>query len=441
MVKLLILLSMLYYKPDTLTSIQDVVEYYKPKRGYTGIILLDRQGNEVFSYNADTYFTPASLNKTLISSAFLYFLGPSYTFKTPILRDPVSGNLYFLASGDPSFKVKDLFEIFSFVKSAGITSFDTLYLVDWAYDSVIYGAGWQLNDVTKGYMPPISSFILENNVVKITALNRTGLYGKIVMCPQTKFVKAYRRNGNNYKIYDAIRGDTVIVVFEGNTGKEVLTTRSILVPEKFFQEQVDSVVKALSIRVKSICILKDLPILKFDTLYVYDSKPAYVLLLDFMKYSLNIYGEAFLKTLGREVYGGKGTYEKGLAAVDSLLRVVGLCDHFKPADGSGLSRYNLATPRGIGELLYFNYRDFRRFPEFASLLPISGIDGTLSSNYKNLEGVFRGKTGTLTGVSTVGGYIRSKSGEDYIYVIMLNNTTGSPKYFMEKILEFVYERM
>jgi len=440
-IRLLLMLSLLYYESKTFTSLRDVVDCYRPKRGLTGLIVLDRKGREVYSYNADSYFVPASLNKVLITSAFMHFLGPSYTFKTPILRNENGKNLYLLASGDPSLKVKDLYEILSFVKNSGLREVDTFYLVDWAYDSVRYGAGWQFNNVAKGYMAPVSSFILENNVVKITVLNLPGMENRVTIFPGTVFFKIYRRGGKSYRIYDMVNGDTVITIIEGDIGKQVFTTRSIISPEKYFKEQIDSLLRILSIKVKTISVIQDIPVQRYDTLYVYDSKPSYVLLSDFMKYSLNIYGEAFLKTLGRELYGGKGTYEKGLAAVDSFLKVVGLYDHFKPADGSGLSRYNLATPRGFAELLYYNYRDFRYFPEFASLLSISGTDGTLASNYKNLKGVFRGKTGTLAGVMTLGGYIRAKSGEDYIYVIMLNNTPGSPKYFLERVLEFVHENM
>uniref|UniRef100_A0A7V3ZYD3 D-alanyl-D-alanine carboxypeptidase/D-alanyl-D-alanine-endopeptidase n=1 Tax=candidate division WOR-3 bacterium TaxID=2052148 RepID=A0A7V3ZYD3_UNCW3 len=441
MIKLLIMFSVLYYEPKTFTNLKDVVEYYRPKRGFTGVVILDRKGQEVFSYNGDSYFVPASLNKILIASAFLHFLGPSYTFKTSLLREPKSGNLYFLASGDPSLRVKDLFEIFSFAKSAGILSFDTLYLVDWAYDSVRYGMGWQFNNLAKGYMAPVSSFILENNVVKIFFFNKNGFGPRVVSFPRTVFFKSYTRGGRNYKVYDIVRGDTVITIFEGDIGKQVFATRSILTPENFFKEQVDSLLRTLSINVKCIKIITDLPPLRFDTLYIYDSKPAYVLLMDFMKYSLNIYGEAFLKTLGRELYGGKGSFEKGLAAVDSFLKVAELSDHFKPADGSGLSRYNLATPRGFAQLLYYHYKNMNHFPEFASLLAISNVDGTLATNYKGLRGIFRGKTGTLSGVTNLAGYIRTRKGEDYIYVVMMNNTPGSPKYFLEKVLKFIYETM
>lgn len=440
--RLLLILLTLYYEPKAFYSIKDVVEYYRPKRGFTGVIILDRKGNEVFSLNADSYFVPASLNKTLITSAFLYFLGPSYTFKTTVLKGKKNNNLYFLASGDPSLKVKDLFEIFYFIKNCGFSSIDTLFLVDFAYDSVRYGAGWQFNNLAKGYMAPISSFILENNVARVSVMSLSGMGERIAVYPGTVFFKVYRRNGKQYKIYDMVRGDTVFTLIEGDIGRIVFTTRSIQTPEKYFSEQVDSILKYLGINFKVSSIIKDLPANQYyDTLYVHESKPAYVLLMDFMKYSLNIYGEAFLKTLGRELYGGKGSYEKGLAAIDSFLKVTNLQDHFKPADGSGLSRYNLATPRGLASLFYFHYRNFSYFPEFASLLAVSNTDGTLASNYKKLKGIFRGKTGTLSGVSTLGGYIRTRKGEDYIYVIMLNNTPGSPKYFMEKVLEYIYENM
>ncbi|MEO0272604.1 MAG: D-alanyl-D-alanine carboxypeptidase/D-alanyl-D-alanine-endopeptidase [candidate division WOR-3 bacterium] len=440
--RFLIVLLSVYYESRAFNSLKDVVDYYRPKRGFTGVIILNRKGQEVFSLNADSYFTPASLNKTLIASAFLHFLGPSYTYNTVLLKSTKGNNFYLLASGDPSLRVKDLFEIFYFLKSAGFSQIDTLFLVDYAYDSVRYGAGWQFNNIAKGYMAPTSSFILENNVSRITVLNLRGSGEKVSIYPGTVFFRVTRRNGKQYRIYDYIMGDTVVTVIEGDIGKAVFTTRSVLSPERFFAEQVDSILRFLSIPKKAIRIISDFPGGgNYDTVYIHSSKSSYILLMDFMKYSLNIYGEAFLKTLGREIYGGKGSYEKGLAAIDSFLKVTGLYDHFKPADGSGLSRYNLATPRGLASLLYFHYKNFSYFPEFASLLPISNIDGTLSKNYKGLRGVFRGKTGTLSGVSTLGGYIRTKRGEDYIYVIMLNNTPGSPRYFMEKVLEYIYENM
>lgn len=437
----MVLLS-IYYEARTFNSLKDVVDYYRPKRGFTGVIVLNRKGQEVFSLNADSYFTPASLNKTLITSAFLHFLGPSYTFKTVLLKSTKGNNFYLLASGDPSLRVKDLFEMFYFLKGAGFSQIDTLFLVDYAYDSVKYGSGWQFNNVAKGYMAPISSFILENNISRITVLNLRGSGERVSIYPVTAFFRVHRRNGKQYRIYDYVMGDTVFTVIEGDIGRVVFTTRSLQAPEKFFAEQIDSILKFLSINKRAIKIIPEFSWEgNYDTIYVYSSKPSYVLLMDFMKYSINIYGEAFLKTLGREIYGGKGSYEKGLAAIDSFLRITGLFDHFRPADGSGLSRYNLATPRGMAYLLYFHYKNFSYFPEFASLLPIANIDGTLSKNYKNLRGVFRGKTGTLSGVSTLGGYIRTKRGEDYIYVIMLNNTPGSPRYFMEKVLEYIYENM
>lgn len=440
--KFLILLLILYYEPKTFNSLKDVVEYYRPKRGFTGIIILDRKGNEVYSLNADNYFTPASLNKVLIASAFLYFLGPSYTFKTPILASSIGKNVYFLASGDPSFKVQDLFEMFYYLKSAGFTSIDTFYLVDFAFDSVRYGAGWQFNNLARGYMAPVSSFILNNNAPWVKIFKIGGGSERVAIFPGTVFFKVQRVGGRSYKLYDYIRGDTVITVIEGDVGKQVFTLRSIQAPDKFFAEQVDSLLKFLSIKTKCIKVISEVPNgCKLDTVYVHESRPAYVLLMDFLKYSLNIYGEAFLKTLGRELFGGKGSYEKGIQAVDSFLKVSDLLDHFKPADGSGLSRYNMATPRGFAMLLYYHYKNFRYFPEFASLLAISGTDGTLQKNYKLLKGVFRGKTGTLSGVSTLGGYIRTRRGEDYIYVIMLNNTPGSPTYFFEKVLSYIYENM
>jgi len=91
------------------------------------------------------------------------------------------------------------------------------------------------------------------------------------------------------------------------------------------------------------------------------------------------------------------------------------------ADGSGLSRLNRASPyRVVKLLLAMRARD--EWPAFSRSLSIAGRDGTLGPRMRGgpARGHCRGKTGTLTGVSAVSGYCRARSGDTYVFSILMN---------------------
>jgi D-alanyl-D-alanine carboxypeptidase/D-alanyl-D-alanine-endopeptidase (penicillin-binding protein 4) len=91
------------------------------------------------------------------------------------------------------------------------------------------------------------------------------------------------------------------------------------------------------------------------------------------------------------------------------------------ADGSGLSRLNRASPYRVVRLL-LAMRERDEFRPFARSLSIAGRDGTLGSRMRRgpARGHCRGKTGTLTGVSAVSGYCRARSGDTYVFSILMN---------------------
>ncbi|HEX2162110.1 MAG TPA: D-alanyl-D-alanine carboxypeptidase, partial [Thermoleophilaceae bacterium] len=91
------------------------------------------------------------------------------------------------------------------------------------------------------------------------------------------------------------------------------------------------------------------------------------------------------------------------------------------ADGSGLSRLNRASPYRVVRLL-LALRERDEFRAFSRSLSIAGRDGTLGSRMRSgpARGRCRGKTGTLTGVSAVSGYCRARSGDTYVFSILMN---------------------
>jgi D-alanyl-D-alanine carboxypeptidase/D-alanyl-D-alanine-endopeptidase (penicillin-binding protein 4) len=93
-------------------------------------------------------------------------------------------------------------------------------------------------------------------------------------------------------------------------------------------------------------------------------------------------------------------------------------------DGSGLSAENLTTPSQMMQVLDFAYHHYGTSYEFISSLPIAGVDGTLKHRMGNIARKVRAKTGTISGVVSLAGYVVSGDKEPLAFVIMINGSKG-----------------
>ena len=142
------------------------------------------------------------------------------------------------------------------------------------------------------------------------------------------------------------------------------------------------------------------------------------------KPSDNVIAELIFKTLGAEVKGEPGTWQKGRQVIGEFLGEMG--SGFRIVDGSGLSRYNLVTAELLVNLLVFVYNDFELMPDYVASLPIAGVDGTLKNRMRGMraEKVLRAKTGTLSGVSALAGYTVTADGEVLAFSILISHYAG-----------------
>ena len=133
-----------------------------------------------------------------------------------------------------------------------------------------------------------------------------------------------------------------------------------------------------------------------------------------------------LRTLGAE-FKGIGTDDAGLSVVKEFLIEAGIeSDQVKLNDGCGLSRDNLVTPRFQTSLLQFlSTRPY--FDLFLNTLAVSGTDGTLRHRLvsQRVRGSIHAKTGTLSGVTNLSGYMLTKSGRNLAFSIFANNVNAS----------------
>lgn len=138
------------------------------------------------------------------------------------------------------------------------------------------------------------------------------------------------------------------------------------------------------------------------------SEPLSALLYEVGKMSDNFYAEMIFKTLGAEKKGRPGKSEGGAQVVSEYLAEIGALEEGTVVmNGSGLFDANRVPALAIAKLLRAAYRDPAISSEFVAHLAIGGVDGTLQNRFRSAsaKGRVRAKTGTLSSVATLSGYV------------------------------------
>ncbi|MEO0686601.1 MAG: D-alanyl-D-alanine carboxypeptidase/D-alanyl-D-alanine-endopeptidase, partial [Cyanobacteria bacterium J06649_11] len=142
--------------------------------------------------------------------------------------------------------------------------------------------------------------------------------------------------------------------------------------------------------------------------------------------SNNLYAEALLKALAtkKPLERNQTTVDAGLEVMKSTLSRIGVDPNaYRLVDGSGLSRKDLISPEALVQTL----QGMAKSPYasvFRASLPVAGKNGTLKYRFKDMapEGLVQAKTGTMTGVITLAGYVNAPNYEPMVFSIMVNQT-------------------
>ena len=139
------------------------------------------------------------------------------------------------------------------------------------------------------------------------------------------------------------------------------------------------------------------------------------------KSSQNVHAELLLRRVGLQ--RGPGTAESGIEAIRAMLDQAGVPPHaYHLADGSGMSTYNRASPRGMVALLrWIAGRPWGS--AWRATLPIGGIDGTLARRFRGttLRGRVFAKTGSLNATNALAGYMIARSGRTLAFAFFAND--------------------
>jgi D-alanyl-D-alanine carboxypeptidase/D-alanyl-D-alanine-endopeptidase (penicillin-binding protein 4) len=410
-----------------------------------------RTGETLYRKNADRVFLPASNQKLLIAAAALETLGPAYRFRTTIsasgqLRDGVlRGDLMVRGSGDPTFSARfgenprsAMLAWADSLRARGISRVEGgIVGVDSAFVGPPLGSGWAWDDLEYGFAAEYGALQFNDGAVtlRIVPSRTPGAPPIVVLDPPTQYVRI--RNlavtgsaGTTASISISRDPAGPGVTVEGSIPVDtamVVTSLAVRDPTAYFLAVLREAVREAGVTVEGQALpAEEWPDDRVGVvearLFTHESPPLSEILVGMMKPSQNQIAETLLLTVGREI-GEEGSASAGVAVMDSLLRVWNLpATELRMADASGVSRYNLASPALFVGLLAHMDRSANR-EVWRATLPLAGVDGTLENRMREppLRENVIAKTGTLSGVRALSGYLTTAGGEPIAFSFLVDH--------------------
>ncbi|WP_027953686.1 D-alanyl-D-alanine carboxypeptidase/D-alanyl-D-alanine endopeptidase [Halobacillus kuroshimensis] len=410
-------------------------------------------GEVLYEHDAHDRLKPASNMKLLTGAAAMDTLGPEYTFDTQVFSEgkvkggKLHGNLYLKGKGDPTLLYEDFQGLAQQVKDQGVSSVKGNLIADdtW-YDDIRLSEDISWNDETRYYASQISALTASPNkdydagtvIVAAYPAAEEGEEAVVEVTPETDHVtiinqtKTVAEDGEKDVTIERKHGTNEIIV-EGTIPLESSRSRSWVAVDEPSGLALDLFQRALEeagIKVKGKMTYAQTPE-KSDLVASHTSMALEDLFIPFMKLSNNGHAEVLIKEMGRTVYD-EGSWDKGLDVVEEYVQTIDVdADTMRLRDGSGMSHVNMVPADEISELLY-KVRQEPWYDAFYTSLPVAGkeerfVGGTLRNRMQDTaaEGNIHAKTGSLTGVTSLSGYVTAKSGDELIFSILLNNYLGS----------------
>jgi len=236
-------------------------------------------------------------------------------------------------------------------------------------------------------------------------------------------ISVERENGKNGE------GDRIVVSGKVGTGKqEVVVYKSITQPDLWAGHHLKAFLNQRSISISGSVKRGKTPD-GATVLAEYESKGIEQVVADMNKFSNNYVAEMLCKNLG-SLGKTPATLRSGMDRVREHLRGLGLSDkEFFLTNPSGLNRENRMTAEGMVKILQHLRHDFQVQPEFLVSLPIAGVDGTLKKRFVGSRGErwVRAKTGLLTGVVALAGYVGRPDGTVFTFAFIANSRTNEAR--------------
>lgn len=403
----------------------------------TGFVLYDPDADStLYSLNGDKYFTPASNTKLFTFYTSLQILPDSLRALEYVVK---GDSLIFWGTGDPSFLQADYgnSHVYNFLKNRS----EKLFYSDANYADDVMGSGWAWDDYNSYYSAEKSPLPMYGNLVKFTLedIQITQIQekdGEPQVTPKVFRSKIKEDFSPKNERFELLRERTENQFSYQSVADT--TTYTLLRPFHYTPELITEML--------SDTLGKPVEYIDFEEpelVEVLHSIPADTVYKHMLQPSDNFIAEQLLLMDASEL--GKPLNTQDVIDVSKSEFLNDLPDEPQWVDGSGLSRYNMFTPRSIVRLLHLIDGEYATDEQLFDLLPTGGKTGTIDNWYANREGgdpYVHAKTGTLRNNHCLSGFLVTESGHKLIFSFMNNHYVTSSsvvKEEMEKVLWYIHK--
>lgn len=439
--------------------------------GAVGIEVVQLGTNRtLFSLNSDKLFVPASNTKLFTTAMALTRLGPDHRMVTRVLtaKEPeagrIAGDLVLAGAGDPSMSFiripyveKDdpadpmaAIEAFADQIAAKGVRWITGDIIgdDTAYEWEPFAPGWGLHDPVWEYGAPVSALNLGSNSIRVDLepSSEDGAPAAIVTTPAFDYFVIDNRTQSAKGDQDDIEvrrlGPRHLQISGTVVRKPKRDALWLAVddPALYAATALHDALQRRGIRIDGRPVARhrgegeSAPDLPAAALAERTSPPLGELIRVVDKVSQNLWAELMLREVAHSKTG-VGSRKAGLKELQEFLGEAGISEEdYEFSDGSGLSRFGLVKPGAVVALLRYMYASPLK-DLWMSVLPVGGEDGTLARRFGKdpAAKAIHAKTGSLSHVNALSGYVDSATFGELAFSILVNNTSAPAREVREFI--------
>jgi serine-type D-Ala-D-Ala carboxypeptidase/endopeptidase (penicillin-binding protein 4) len=419
-------------------------------------------GEAVVELNTNTPRSPASTIKVLTTFAALDMLGPAYTWKTHaylggrLANGVLNGDLVLVGGGDPFMTSERWWAFVQEIRELGLAKVTGDVVIDNTYFAPIADSRADFDSQpyrSYNVIPDALMVNFQTSRFTLTA-NAQRARPQVIVNPlpanleiqnQLRVGPGRCQGYNRGVTFDAPENDANTIVIGGvlaaACGSYSIPRAIMTAPDyaygtfrTLWTESGGAIDGAMRVE-------KRAPDSRH--FHTYDSVSLAEIIRLVNKYSNNVMARHLLLTLGAEKFGTPATSESGRNAVRVWLASRNIdIPGFMLENGSGLSRYERVTARGLADVLDAAWHS-PFMPEFAASLPLAATDGTLRNRFRaaGMQGRLRLKTGRIDNVNALAGFVSAASGKTYVVVIILNHPNahvGAGEAVQTELIRWVF---
>ena len=401
-------------------------------------------GKVLYEHKPNSPIPPASTLKTITATVAADTLGNDYEFKTSVYKTS-DNNLFLKLSADPMLTREDLETLMKSTVSKKIVEPKAFYIDDYVIDGVEWGEGWQWDDDLNPLMPKFSSYNLDGNLLTITVdPKKKGAPASIKLStfyPVTFMNLTISSDKNSLEISRNNHIAPDVITVSGEVNSRTQDKIPVNSPKRYFIIKLEEAISSAKLEYYGAFPQKKLPSSNV-TLISEIKHPLTSVLKDIYKSSNNMMAETLFKVAGGKFVNNTGSIKSAVKMFDEYCKKNNLNnENIKITDGSGVSKNNLMTADFMTNFLVLQTQR-ADFNDFMTMLPTAG-EGTLSNRMLYFKDVIYAKTGTLSDISAICGYIKTRNGNLVAFDIMINDaklSSSDKKATEEQIIRAIYNK-